>query len=91
MELNHDIALITTIPGIGVLTSAVIMAESNGFELIRNASQLASYAGFDVKKKKNRPLHAVQREIKNIKAGKQAFKKSDAYACFGSDKAFRAL
>jgi transposase len=43
----------TTIPGIGVLTSAVIMAETNGFELIRSTSQLSSYAGFDVKEKES--------------------------------------
>lgn len=53
MELKHDVSLITTIPGIGVLTSAIIMAETNGFELIRNASQLSSYAGFDVKEKES--------------------------------------
>lgn len=52
-ELNQAIALITTIPGIGVLTSAVIMAETNGFELIRSTSQLSSYAGFDVKEKES--------------------------------------
>jgi transposase len=53
MELKDDIALITTIPGIGMLTSAIIMAETNGFELIRNASQLSSYSGFDVKEKES--------------------------------------
>lgn len=53
VELKRDVALITTIPGIGVLTSAIIMAETNGFELIRNAAQLASFAGFDVKEKES--------------------------------------
>ena len=52
-ELNQAVALMTTIPGIGVLTSAVIMAETNGFELIRSTSQLSSYAGFDVKEKES--------------------------------------
>lgn len=52
-ELKQAVALITTIPGIGVLTAAVIMAETNGFELIRNTSQLSSYAGFDVKEKES--------------------------------------
>ena len=52
-ELNQAVGLITTIPGIGVLTSAVIMAETNGFELIRSTSQLSSYAGFDVKEKES--------------------------------------
>jgi transposase len=53
LELNQAVALMTTIPGIGVLTSAVIMAETNGFELIRSTSQLSSYAGFDVKEKES--------------------------------------
>lgn len=53
VELNQAVALMTTIPGIGVLTSAVIMAETNGFELIRSTSQLSSYAGFDVKEKES--------------------------------------
>lgn len=52
-ELTQAVALMTTIPGIGVLTSAVIMAETNGFELIRSTSQLSSYAGFDVKEKES--------------------------------------
>lgn len=41
-------ALICSIPGIGKLTAAIILAETNGFELIHNKRQLASYAGFDV-------------------------------------------
>jgi len=53
VELTQAVALMTTIPGIGVLTSAVIMAETNGFELIRSTSQLSSYAGFDVKEKES--------------------------------------
>ncbi|MGZ3831712.1 MAG: IS110 family RNA-guided transposase [Mucilaginibacter sp.] len=53
VELNQAIALITTIPGIGILTSAIIMAETNGFELIRSTAQLSSYAGFDVKEKES--------------------------------------
>lgn len=52
-ELNQAVALMTTIPGIGVLTSAVIMAETNGFELIRSTAQLSSYAGFDIKEKES--------------------------------------
>jgi transposase len=47
------IDLITTIPGIGVLTAVTILAETNGFELIRNKKQLVSYAGLDVKEKQS--------------------------------------
>lgn len=42
-----------TIPGIGQLTAVTILAETNGFELIRNKKQLTSYAGFDVKEKQS--------------------------------------
>ncbi len=52
-ELSQTIKLITTVPGIGVLTAAIILAETNGFELIRSQKQLASYAGFDVKEKES--------------------------------------
>jgi transposase len=52
-ELKQDLTLLCTIPGIGVLTAATVLAETNGFELVRNKRQLASYAGFDVKEKQS--------------------------------------
>lgn len=51
--LKQTITTITTIPGIGFLTAAVILAETNGFELIRSKKQLTSYAGLDVKEKES--------------------------------------
>jgi transposase len=50
-ELKAEIERITSIPGIGELTAVIILAETNGFELIRNKKQLISYAGLDVKVK----------------------------------------
>lgn len=44
---------ITSLPGIGVLTAATVLAETNGFELVRNKRQLASYAGYDVREKQS--------------------------------------
>jgi transposase len=52
-ELKQTLAIITTIPGIGLLTATVILAETNGFELIRSKKQLASYAGLDVREKES--------------------------------------
>lgn len=52
-DLHQIINRITTIPGIGALTAVIVLAETNGFELIRNKSQLASYAGLDVKEKQS--------------------------------------
>ena len=39
---------ICQIKGIGMLTVAAVLAETNGFELFKNYKQLVSYAGFDV-------------------------------------------
>jgi transposase len=52
-EINQSVKLLTSIPGIGLLTAAVIMAETNGFELIRSKKQLTSYAGLDVREKES--------------------------------------
>jgi transposase len=52
-ELSQTVRLITTVPGIGILTASIILAETNGFELIRSKKQLTSYAGLDVKEKES--------------------------------------
>jgi len=50
-ELVKKINTITTIPGVGKLTAVIVLAETNGFELIKNKKQLVSYSGLDVKLK----------------------------------------
>jgi transposase len=50
-ELKGRIANICTIKGIGLLTAVTVLAETNGFNLIRNKKQLVSYAGLDVEHK----------------------------------------
>lgn len=51
--VKQSVSLISTIPGIGKLTAAIVLAETNGFEMIRNKSQLISYAGLDVVEKQS--------------------------------------
>lgn len=51
--IKQVIERLTTIPGVGVLTAATVLGETNGFELIRNKSQLSSYAGLDIKEKQS--------------------------------------
>ncbi len=51
--LKGEIRNICSIPGIGELTATIVLAETNGFELIRNKKQLTSYAGLDVKEKQS--------------------------------------
>jgi transposase len=50
-KLKQQIENVCTIPGIGTLTAVIVLAETNGFELIRNRRQLVSYAGLDVREK----------------------------------------
>jgi transposase len=52
-ELVKKINNITTIPGVGKLTAVIVLAETNGFELIRSKRQLVSYAGLDVRLKES--------------------------------------
>ncbi len=52
-KVKKQIENMQSIPGIGQLTAVTILAETNGFELIRNKKQLTSYAGFDVKEKQS--------------------------------------
>jgi transposase len=46
--LKDKVKRICTIKGVGLLTVATVLAETNGFYLIRNKKQLVSYAGLDV-------------------------------------------
>ena len=43
-KLNH----ITELKGLGYMTVATILAETNGFVLFKSTSQLVSYAGYDI-------------------------------------------
>lgn len=47
-EVKRKVGHICRIKGVDILTVATIIAETNGFELFHNQSQLASYAGYDV-------------------------------------------
>lgn len=52
-DAQKSVRLLCTIPGIGQLTAATVLGETNGFDLIRNKKQLTSYAGLDVKEKQS--------------------------------------
>ena len=43
-KMNH----ITELKGLGYMTVATILAETNGFVLFKSNSQLVSYAGYDI-------------------------------------------
>lgn len=44
---------VCTIKGVGLITAITIVAEADGFSLVRNQRQLVSYAGLDVVKKQS--------------------------------------
>jgi len=48
-KLRKKFEYLKSIPGVSLLTSAVIVAETNGFETFTSIKQLTSYAGLDVK------------------------------------------
>jgi transposase len=47
-KIWEKVSNICTIKGVGLLTTAIVLAETNGFELFENAKQLVSYCGYDV-------------------------------------------
>jgi len=47
-EMKEKFEKITAISGIGIISLATVVAETNGFKLFHNQRQLVSYAGYDV-------------------------------------------
>jgi transposase len=69
-ELSDKIDKVLSIKGVGLITAATIIAETLGFEYVRNIKQLTSYAGYDV----------VQRESgTSIKGKTKISKKGNRY------------
>ena len=46
--IQQKLDKILTIPGVGLMTAVTVIAETDGFNLIRSKKQLVSYAGLDV-------------------------------------------
>ena len=47
-KIASKVEKMCSIKGVGITTVAVVLAETNGFALVENARQLASYAGYDI-------------------------------------------
>lgn len=52
-ELHKRLLNVCTIKGIGLITAATLIAETDGFAMIQNKRQLVSYAGLDVVEKQS--------------------------------------
>tara|TARA_R110000868_G_scaffold283026_1_gene543398 strand:+ start:697 stop:1767 length:1071 start_codon:yes stop_codon:yes gene_type:complete len=69
-QLSARVDKLLTIKGVGILTIATIIAETLGFQFVKNIKQLASYAGYDV----------IQRESgTSIKGKTRISKKGNRY------------
>jgi transposase len=91
-EIKKTVALITSVSGVGVLTAAIVLAETNGFELVLNKRQLASYAGFDVKEKQSGT--SVKGKPRISKKGNKYLRKAmhlPALAAIRYDDRFKAV
>jgi transposase len=89
---SDAVQLISTIPGIGLLTAVTVLAETNGFELIRNKRQLTSYAGLDVVQKQSGT--SVQGKPRISKRGNKYLRKAmylPALSSMRCDERFKAI
>jgi len=92
VQVNESIELICSIPGVGRLTAATVLAETNGFELIRNKRQLTSYAGLDVREKQSGT--SIKGKARISKKGNRHLRKAmhlPALAAIRHEKKFKAV
>jgi transposase len=91
-ELHKKINLITSIPGVGSLTAVIAVAETNGFDLIRNKKQLVSYSGLDIMSKDSGT--SVKGKPRISKKGNRQLRKAmhmPALAAIRNDDRFKAI
>lgn len=91
-EVKEIVILLRSIPGIGKITAATILGETNGFNLIRNKRQLTSYAGLDVKEKQSGT--SVRGKATISKKGNKQLRKAmhlPALTAIRSDERFKAI
>lgn len=90
--VNKSIQIISSATGVGVLTAGTVLAETNGFELIRNKRQLSSYAGYDVIQKESGT--SVKGKSRISKRGNKYLRKAmhlPALAAIRHDERFKAI
>lgn len=91
-QANDSVKLICSLSGIGRLTAATILAETNGFDLIRNKRQLSSYAGLDVREKQSGT--SVKGKPRISKKGNKYLRKAihlPALAAIRHDERFKGI
>jgi transposase len=91
-ELVKKIDNVATIPGVGRLTVVITIAETNGFELIKNKKQLTGYSGLGVKEKQSGT--SVKGKPKISKKGNKHLRKAmymPSLCAIRTDEHFKAI
>jgi len=91
-EVQELVEVMCSIPGVGLLTAATVLAETNGFDLIKSRRQLASYAGFDVQEKQSGT--SVKGKARISKKGNRYLRKAmylPALSLIRHDEGFKAF
>ena len=91
-QVSNAIQTIRSVSGVGLLTAATVLAETNGFHLIRNKKQLTSYAGFDVREKQSGT--SVKGKPRISKKGNKYLRKAihlPALAAIRHDERFKGI
>lgn len=86
------VKLFCSIPGVSTLTAAIVLGETNAFDLVRNKKQLTSYAGLDVKEKESGT--SVKAKPRISKKGNRFLRKAmhmPALAAIRCDEQFKAF
>ncbi len=91
-EVQQTVKLLCSVTGIGLLTAVTVLAETNGFDLIRNKRQLVSYAGLDVVEKQSGT--SIKGKTKISKKGNRYLRKAlymPAMSAIRHDERFKGL
>lgn len=91
-KVKGSMKMICSITGVGVITAATALGETNGFDLIRNKRQITSYAGYDVVEKQSGT--SVKGKARISKKGNKYLRKAmhmPALSAIGHDERFKAI
>lgn len=91
-DLYKKIDLVTSVSGVGSLTAVITIAETNGFDLIKNKKQLVSFAGLDVISKDSGT--SVKGKPRISKKGNRHIRKAmhmPALTAIRNDERFKAI
>lgn len=91
-KAKASIKVICSVTGVGLITAASTLGETNGFDLIRNKRQITSYAGYDVIEKQSGT--SIKGKTKISKKGNKYLRKTmhmPALAAIRHDERFKAI